>query len=230
MSLSPVILSNAGKAPSPTIAGGSPPWLMTRAQWADEDQLYVLFAVSDGDGHGPVIFDLSNSTAFSCSSSSKLIVVRVMEPDPRAATKAPLPVVNGCTFTDSIPQMAAVAYNISVQPRTTGRLKADDLQATTCALASDTAYDTLHMAGVTPVPPLKLLPGTPTVAACCSRCSAHDGCAFFTLYPNHTCALLDSFGGPRVHTGAVSGSNVVKPAPASFVVVSCRPSSLLHAA
>lgn len=117
MDQAPILLSDAGKAPDPVTTGGGHPWLMTRAQWTDDkDRLYVLIAVSDGDGHGTVTFDLSNSTAFGCT--SKLIVVRVMEPDPRAGKLAPLPVVSGCTFTDNLPLMAAVGYNISFE--TTG--------------------------------------------------------------------------------------------------------------
>ena len=91
-------------------------------------------------------------------------------------------------------------------------------QLPTCSLANDTAYDTQHVAGVPAVPPLKLAPGTASAAACCSLCSAHAGCTYFTLWPNRTCALLASFGGPRVLVGAVSGSTVTKPAPISFAV------------
>ena len=59
MQQAPIILSDAGKAPSPAVMGqlSSPrgSWLMTRAQWSDDqDRIYVLFAVSDGDGEGPV--------------------------------------------------------------------------------------------------------------------------------------------------------------------------------
>jgi hypothetical protein len=56
----PLILSDAGKAPSPKIKGGQPKWLMTRAQWTDaENATATLFAVSDGDGEGRVQFDLT---------------------------------------------------------------------------------------------------------------------------------------------------------------------------
>jgi hypothetical protein len=88
----------------------------------------------------------------------------------------------------------------------------------TCALANSTAYDTLHVPGLGPAPaPLNRVPDTASAAACCDLCSAHAGCLYFTLYPNRTCVLLKSFGGPRVLAGAVSGSTVTRPAPVSFV-------------
>jgi hypothetical protein len=87
-----------------------------------------------------------------------------------------------------------------------------------CSLANGTAYDTLHVPGLPPVAPLRLAPGTPSAAACCALCQRHPGCTFFTLYQNHTCALLDSFGAPRVLVGAISGTNQPYPAPTSFVV------------
>jgi hypothetical protein len=114
MTLAPIILSDAGTAPTPAIVGDPPEWLMTRAQWTDDSEpLYMLFVVSDGDGSGAVTFDLSNSTSFGCT--SKLEVHRVMEPDPRSSKKAAPPTSNGCTFTDTVPNMAALAYSISFQ-------------------------------------------------------------------------------------------------------------------
>ena len=131
----PIILSDAGKAPSPAVVGhlSSPrgSWLMTRAQWSDDrERIYVLFAVSDGDGQGPVTFDLSNRSAFGCI--SELSVLRVIEPDPRAGKKAAPPVVIGCTFTDTVPLMAAVAYNIS--------FKSDDDEASKRQIYSTTIF------------------------------------------------------------------------------------------
>ena len=114
MSFSHIILSNAGAAPSPIIAGGQPRWLMTRAQWSDDSKpFYMLFVVSDGGSGGSVTFDLSNSTSFGCT--SKMHVTRVMEPDPRASKKSAAPFEKGCTFTDTVPKMAALAYNITIQ-------------------------------------------------------------------------------------------------------------------
>jgi hypothetical protein len=86
-----------------------------------------------------------------------------------------------------------------------------------CALANDTVYDTQHVPGLDVVTPLRLVANTSSAAACCTLCSSETGCSYFTLYPNQTCALLNSFGGPRVLAGAVSGSTVTHPAPVSFV-------------
>lgn len=89
--------------------------------------------------------------------------------------------------------------------------------AAICALANDTVYDTENVPGVDAVAPLELVGNTASAAACCRLCSAKVGCAYFTLYLNETCALLRSFGGPRVLAGAVSGSTVSHPAPVPFV-------------
>ena len=89
--------------------------------------------------------------------------------------------------------------------------------AGSCALANGTVYDTQHVPGIHPVPPLRVVADTTSAAACCHLCSNVTGCLYFTLYPNQTCALLKSFGGPRVLDGAVSGSTVTHPAPVSFV-------------
>ena len=86
-----------------------------------------------------------------------------------------------------------------------------------CAVANDTVYDTQHVPGIDPTGPLKLVEDTSSVAACCQLCSSEAGCSYFTLYPNQTCALLNTFGGPRALAGAVSGSTVTHPAPVSFV-------------
>jgi hypothetical protein len=109
----PVLLSDAGKAPTPTVLPW-PSWLMARAQWSDDkEKLFVLFAVSDGSGNGTVTFDVGNGTAFGCKST--LSVVRVMEFDPRADIHHPQPRVSGCTFSDTIPLKAATAYHISFE-------------------------------------------------------------------------------------------------------------------
>ena len=86
-----------------------------------------------------------------------------------------------------------------------------------CAVANDTVYDTQHVPGLDPTAPLKLVEDTSSVAACCQLCSSEAGCLYFTFYPNQTCALLNTFGGPRVLAGAVSGSTITHPAPVSFV-------------
>ena len=112
----PVLLSDAGKAPSPVVASGDAghDWLMTRAQWSDDkSQLYVLFVVSDGSGNGTVAFEFGDRAKFGCKTT--LSVVRIMEFDPRAAVHAPQPQVNGCAFSDNVPLKAAAAYQVSFE-------------------------------------------------------------------------------------------------------------------
>ena len=115
LQFAPLLLSGHGKAPPPAV-GAARAWLVTRTQWADRaHRSCVLFAVSDGRGGGAVTLDLSQLCATAAASS--IAVVRIMEAAPNASTAAPPPRVSGCSFTDSVPSLAATAYNISLQPR-----------------------------------------------------------------------------------------------------------------
>lgn len=115
LQFAPILLSKWGRAPRPVLAPSVvETWLVTRVQWTDDQyNSCVVFAVSDGQGGGTVMFDLGRH--FFChqlTGSPSIAVKRVMHADPHRAIAAPR--VSGCTFTDLVPNLAAAAWNVTL--------------------------------------------------------------------------------------------------------------------
>ena len=91
----PALLS--ARAPEPVVAR-RPAWLMTRAHWntTASERAIILFAVSDGNGGGPVTVSVPGVRA----------VHVVNEPTRRAVAVA------GSTFTDSIGPLCVRVYEL----------------------------------------------------------------------------------------------------------------------